>query len=125
MSTVQFKRHEGKAVRNGDTVGYWEMEVGDTAQPLIMPRSSDKSVQIIGAPWSGGASVSMLCTNDPDMADDSWEAMYDPFDTDIVQTSRRKPWTMLPNVYAIKPNLDGGDGDTRVKICIVGRGDRE
>ncbi len=119
MATVSFKTVENaKGMYNGDILGYWELRSGDTALPLICPRYSDKSIYIFGT-W-GGATVALTGGNDPDLAD--FDSVYDFEGTNISQTADRKVWVLLPNVYAIKPTITGGDGTTVVRVCVVGRG---
>lgn len=119
MATVSFKTVEGlKGMRNGDIIGYWELRSGDTALPLICPRYSDKSIYMFGT-W-GGASIAMKGGNDPDLVD--FDDVYDFEGTNIAQTVDRKAWVLLPNVYAIKPVITGGDGTTVVRVAVVGRG---
>ena len=118
MATKSFTEVTNKGVRTGDIFGNWQLASGDIAVPLICPRYSDKSVHIFGT-W-GGATVTLKGTNDENLA--VYENMYDHETTDISQTADRKPWIILPNVYAIKPVITGGDGTTNLKIAITGRG---
>jgi hypothetical protein len=119
MSIIAFKAFDSnKGVRQGDILGYWLLASGDTAMPLLIPRYADKSVHIFGT--FGGATVAMKGSNDPDLV--SFDNIYDFEGTDISQTAARKPWIILPNVYALKPTITGGDGTTSLKVAIVGRG---
>lgn len=121
MALIGFKTVEGdKGIRRGDIFGYWQMRAGDTAQPLVCPRFSDKSLHIFGT--FDGASVTLKGGNDP--AQSSVEDIYDFEGTTITQAAARKPWVILPNVYIIKPVLTGGTGNTLLTIAIVGRGDQ-
>lgn len=119
MAEMGFVTVEGsKYLRNGDIFGYWELRVGDTAKPLIVPRYSDKSIHMFGT-WGGG-SIAMVGGNDPLLS--QFDEVYDFEGTTIVQSAARKAWTLLPNVFAIKPVLTGGNGTTVVRVAIVGRG---
>lgn len=119
MSIKSFTHAVNKGVRNGDIFGSWNLKVDDTAKPLECPRFNDKSVQIFGV-W-GGATVELLCSNDP--AGSNFQDCYDFEGTKITQTSDRKPWVILPLVYALKPVITGGDGTTDLYVAIVGRGE--
>lgn len=121
MTTRSFIEARGKGVRQGDILGSWNMGSGDVATPLLCPRYNDKSVQIFGT-W-GGATVSLQCTNDPALAAGSYQDAYDFEGTTISQTADRKPWVILPLVYALKPVITGGNGTTNLVIAIVGRGE--
>lgn len=118
MAIKTFITTQSKGIRAGDIMGAWRLALGDTAQPLLCPRYSDKSVHIFGT-W-GGASVTLKGGNDEALA--QFDDMYDPADVVITQTAARKPWIIFPNVYALKPVLSGGDGTTDLYIAIVGRG---
>lgn len=118
MAVKTFSETVSKGLRAGDIMGAWRLASGDTAQPLICPRYSDKCVHIFGT-W-GGASVTMKGGNDASLI--QFDDMYDPADVTITQTAARKPWIIFPNVYALKPVITGGDGTTDLTIAIVGRG---
>lgn len=119
MTTVAFTTVEGdKAIRRGDIFGYWELRSGDTAVPLLCPRFADKSIHIFGT--FSSASITMKGSNDPSLT--SFDDVYDFEGTVITQSAARKPWVLMPNVYAIKPVITGGDGNTLLKVAVVGRG---
>lgn len=118
MALISFKEVTGKGIRAGDIFGYWELRLGDTAAPLICPRYSDKSVHMFGT-WNG-ASITMKGSNDSLLS--SFDDIYDFEGVVITQTAARKPWVILPNVYAIKPVLTGGGASTLIKVAIIGRG---
>lgn len=118
MSTKGFTIVTSKNLLKGDILGSWNLKAGDTAVPLLCPRYSDKSVHIFGT--FGGASVTLQGTNDPALA--VYGNIYDSAGTDITQAAAGKPWVILPNVYAIKPVITGGDGTTNLTIAIIGRG---
>lgn len=118
MAVAPFVRVETPgAIRNGDFLGYWQMTTGDTAEPLICPRFSDKSIHMFGT-WGGG-SVTLKGTNDPTLV--SYDDIYDYAGDVITQTAAASPWIILPNVYALKPVLTGGSGVSLV-LALMGRG---
>jgi hypothetical protein len=118
VATKTFKDINVKGIRSGDLFGQWELAAGDEAQALICPRYNDKSVQILGD--FDGATVNFLITNDPSLQ--SWHAAYDFEGVNISQTAERKPWVILPNVYAMKPEVVGGGPGTNISVVIVGKG---
>ena len=128
MAVKGFIKVEGadavKGVVPQDLFGYWELESGDTAVPLIVPRYSDKSVHIFAAPGKdyNGAIVSLEQSNDPDLA--KYVRARDIYDTPISQTTDldAKAWAIGPNSLAIKPTITGGDANTMIRVCIVGKG---
>lgn len=121
MSIATFTRVETKGTRVGDILGYWTMRAGDTAQPLLCPRYSDKSLHIMGT-FDGG-SITLKGSNDDLLDPLNFDDIYDFEGTTITQAAARKPWVILPNVYALMPVLTGGGGSTLLKIALVGRGD--
>lgn len=118
MAAKNFVNVAGKGVRQGDIFGYWELQAGDTAVPLICPRYNDKSVHIFGT-WDG-ATVDLQATNDPALA--VFEDACDQEGSSISQTADRKPWLVFLNTFALKPVITGGGANTSLKIVIVGRG---
>lgn len=119
MAVKGFIRVEGKAIGRNDIVGYWELEQGDTATALEVPRYSDKSVMAFGN-WSGSPTVALKQTNDPDLG--TFGDALDIELTAISFTEDSDVRPILPNAYAIKPEITGGDSSTSVKIAIVGHG---
>ena len=126
MSVKRFIRVEGiKGLTGRDLLGYWELEAGDTAQPLLMPRLSDKSLHVFpvtGFDWNG-ASVAMKQTNDHELG--VWTPAFDSFDTEIVQTSNRRGWVILPNMFGLMPEITGGTpGTTKLRVALMGYGEQ-
>lgn len=119
MTTQVFTVVETKGIRRGDILGIWTLKSGDTAEPLMVPRYSDKSVHIFGT-WNG-ATVSMQATNDPNL--NTYGEAYDPEGMNISQTLDGNPTIIFPNVLAIKPVISGGDAGTKITVAIVGHGE--
>ncbi len=118
MPTKAFKEINVKGIRNGDLFGQWELAAGDEGSALICPRYNDKSIQMFGE-WDG-ATVGLMVTNDPSLQ--NWHEAYDFEGVTISQTADRKPWVILPNVYAIKPVVTGGGASTAISVAIMGKG---
>lgn len=119
MALVAFTRVEMKGIRAGDIFGYWDLRAGDTAAPLVCPRYADKSIHMFGT-WDG-ATIALQGGNDPSLA--QFDDIYDYEGTLISQSAARKPWVILPNVFALKPVLSGGGAATAVRVAIIGRGE--
>lgn len=118
MSLVTFTRVENKGIRQGDIFGYWELRAGDTAQPLLCPRFADKSIHMFGT-WDA-ATINLKGGNDPNLA--QFDDIYDFEGTLISQAAARKPWVILPNVFALKPEIVGGGGNAIIRVAMCGRG---
>lgn len=118
MAVKAFKEVRTKGIIPGDLFGEWELEAGDEGMPLICPRYSDKSVQIFGN--FDGATVKLKVTNDKTLQ--NWQDAYDYEGVTISQSADRKPWVILPNVYAIKAVVEGGDVNTFVNVAVVAKG---
>lgn len=118
MTTKAFKEVTTKGVRAGDLFGEWELGQGDEGAPLICPRYSDKSVHMFGE--FDGATVRLLVTNDKSLQ--NWQDAYDYEGVTISQTADRKPWVILPNVYAVKAVVDDGGPNTAVTVAVVAKG---
>lgn len=118
MALKYFQEASGKGIDKGDIVGYWNLAQSDTANPLIVPRYSDKSVQISGT-W-GGATVTLQQANYADTL--TYSTAYDPFNASITGTADTIVFTILANSYAIKPVITGGDGTTNLYVSVTGRG---
>lgn len=122
MALKPFVNVKPKGLMRNDILGYWELAAGDTAEPFVCPRFSDKTVQMAGT-WTGAAQVAMKCTLFEDLT--NFQPAYDPEGTDIVQFADRKVWIVFPNVVALKPELTNGDVNTTIKIVVLGRGGHE
>jgi hypothetical protein len=124
MALKHFVRVNGKGIDSRNIVGYWELQSGDTAAPLVVPRSSDKSVQIHGSSNGGsfgGATVTLKNSNDADAI--VYATAYDVFDANIEATSDSKVFTLLPNSYLLKPTISGGNGSTLVRVSLTAHGE--
>lgn len=124
MAVKPFVHVQSKAIRSGDLFGYWELENGDTAAPLIAPRFSDKSCHMFAptdGAW-GGSTVTLKQSNDPDM-NVVWTSQA-PDGTEISQTQDTDAGkAILVNSYILQPAISGGAG-SKVRIAIVGRGEK-
>jgi hypothetical protein len=118
MAVKAFIEIPTKGIRSGDLFGEWELENSDEGAALICPRYSDKSVQIFGE--FDGATVKLVATNDKTLQ--NWQDAYDYEGVTISQTADRKPWVILPNVYAIKPIIENPGPNTSVTVAVVAKG---
>lgn len=126
MSYKKFLRTEGKGIPNTVFCIQWELAEGDTAQPLFIPYSPDKSVQVFGT-W-GGATVDFMGTNDPrvitNLGSQAEDILKDTDKTDVsfAASDEGAIKQVVENVLAVYPKITGGDGTTSLTVSIVSRG---
>lgn len=118
MAEKSFIEDSNKGLKRNDIAGYWELNAGDTAKPLSVPRFSLKAVHMFSPDESwNGAEVKLTGTIDP--ADCHYGVLTDDDKTDIVHTSNGAPRNVVPNCLSIKPEIVGGDSSTVVRVAIM------
>jgi hypothetical protein len=123
---IPFRRIEGKGIPKNVYAMQWVLGSGDTAQPLFIPYSPDKSVQAFGT-WDG-ATIEFVGTNDPrvitDTGNQSVDILKDTDHTDLTWAAANdgELKTILSNVLACYPRVVGGGANTSLTICVVANG---
>lgn len=100
--------------RTGEVEVYlWEtLTENDTAEAVVLPNKSDKSVHMTGS--FGNGNVGMEGSNDPDGA--AYAVLHDPQGNDLELTAAGIE-AVLENVYLIRPRTPTGtsvDVDVRL-----------
>ena len=117
--------HRDNTFGNDAIVYTWEsLTVSDIyGNPVKMPGSADRSVQITGALGSGGA-ITMYGSNvvAPDLSDDDdWFVLRDAgFNPLVLSSLTGEEVVTLP--LWIRPKLTAGDGETDLTVHLVMKG---
>lgn len=98
----------------GSSVTSWgPMATGDTGDPVGVPGSGDRTVQVSGT--FGGASVIIEGTLDMT----NWQTLHDPAVTILSFTSAGLA-AVLENVLAVRPRISGGSA-VAVNVVLLTR----
>ena len=93
------------------------MANGDTGQPIEMPGSADRTIQVSGTFGSGGA-LTLQGSNNGSV----WATLTDPQGNDIVITSA-KIETITEITRYMRPNVTAGNGSTSLNVSMLVRRD--
>lgn len=100
---------------NAHVITWADLANGDTGQPLEMPGSSDRSIQVFGTFGTGG-NLRIQGSNNGI----NWHVLTDPQGNQINLTSAHIEQIMEVTRY-IRPQVSAGDGTTSLTASILVR----
>jgi hypothetical protein len=125
MATVVHEKHRLRTFGDDAIVITWTplTVTNNYGDPIQMPGSADRSIQITGALGTLGA-VTMYGSNvvDPDLSDDDdWFILDDAKGNPIVLDSLRGEEIVILPLW-IRPKITAGDGSTALAARLVMKG---